>query len=147
MTPILIPFRQAEWLHGTRTVCTVALLLPHLQSGTGSPGLCFSCFKHGARNSSDKCHTSIPPSTSSLGTVLPCSLVIQPLIQAASEHGILYPWLLPWVLASSLQDSTTTSCLGTDSTKLGWWFSPGCHDVALELLGHGSFNQDLGITS
>lgn len=52
-----------------------------------------------------------------------------------------------WVLASYLQDSTTTSGLRMDSTKLGWWFSPGCHDEALELSGHGSFNQDLVIIS
>ena len=52
-----------------------------------------------------------------------------------------------WVLASSLQDLTTTSGLRTDSAELGWWLSPGCHDEALELLGHGSFNQDLVIIS
>lgn len=79
--------------------------------------------------------------------LLPWSLVVQPLIKAASEHGILYPWMLAWLLASSLQDSTTTSGLGTDSTKLGWWLSPGCHEQALKLLGHGWFNQDLVIIS
>lgn len=147
MSPILIAFRQPECLHGTWAVWTTARLLPHVHSVTESPGLCFSYFMHGATNSSEKCHTFIPRSTQHLCTLLPCSLLIQPLIKAAPQHGILYPWLLAWVLASSLQDSTTTSCLGTDSTKLGWWFSPGCHDEALELLGHGSFNQDLVVIS
>lgn len=147
MTATVIPFRQAECLHGTWTVWTPALLLPRGQSmRQQSPGLCFSYFS--AMNSREKCHTFNPCSTeNSLWNLLPCSLALQPLTKAASQHGILYPWLLVWVLASSLQDSTTTSGLGTDSTRLGWCFSPRCHEQALELLGHGLFNQDLVIIS
>lgn len=97
--------------------------------------------------SSDTDHTSDPPPLDASADHCPAALGLWPLIKVPSEHDLLYPWLLAWVLASSLQDLATTSGLGTDSTKAGWWFSPGCPDEALELLGHGSFNQDLVIIS
>lgn len=137
-----------NYLHSTWTKWTTACSLPNVQSVRQIPVLCLSHFKYAIMKSGDIERTFNTPPLNSSRACCPCALVIQALLKALSSHNVLYPWLLVWVLVSSLQDlTTTTSGLRMDSTELGWWLSPGCHDEALELLGHGSFNQDLVITS